>query len=356
LFRVVDRHAGLWLIAAMVVGWAVGHLVPGAREVIERFTFGHRNLFLVTGLILMLYPPLARVQYEKLHLHMRSPRLLGLSVLQNWVVGPLLMFGIAALFFANRPDYLIGLILIGLVRCIDSVLVWTDLAEGDCQSCAGLAGTNVLFQVLLLPAYAYLFLTVLPDLVGLGGVVMDAPMARLVRSELVYLAIPLIAGVATRYVGLRKMGEARYEMQFLPAIRPVSLFAKIITVGVLFALHGTYIADLALDALHIAVPLAIYYFAMFGLSLGVSLKAGASYEQSTTLAFTAASSNFELALAVGIALFGIGSGEALVAVIGPMAEVPVIVALVYISLWLKRRVFCHRIECAGSFGTRHYRS
>ena len=258
LFNVADRYAGLWLIAAMVVGWAVGHLVPGAQEAIERVTLGQRNLLVLAGLILMMYPPLARVQYEKLHVLMRNRRLLGLSVLQNWIVGPLLMFGIAVFFFADRPEFMIGLIVIGLVRCIDSVIVWNDLAEGDCHYCAGLAGTNILFQVVLLPVYAYLFLTVLPDVVGLGGVVMDAPMNSLVRSELVYLVIPLVAGIITRYVGLKKMGELRYEAQFVPVIRPISLLAKIFTVGIVFLLQGTYVVDLALEALLIAVPLAIY--------------------------------------------------------------------------------------------------
>lgn len=355
LFNVADRYAGLWLIAAMVVGRAVGHLVPGAQEAIERVTLGHRNLLVLAGLILMMYPPLARVQYERLHVLMRNRRLLGLSVLQNWIVGPLLMFGIAVFFFADRPEFMIGLIVIGLVRCIDSVIVWNDLAEGDCHYCAGLAGTNILFQVVLLPVYAYLFLTVLPDVVGLGGVVMDAPMNSLVRSELVYLVIPLVAGIITRYVGLKKMGELRYEAQFVPVIRPISLLAKIFTVGILFLLQGTYVVDLALEALLIAVPLAIYFFAMFGISFFLSAKFGASYEQSTTLSFTAASSNFALAIVVSTAVFGIGSGEALVAVIGPMVEVPVVVALVYVSLWLRRKLYRHRIECIGGSTSRHYR-
>jgi ACR3 family arsenite transporter len=355
LFKVADRYAGLWLIAAMVVGWAVGHLVPGAQEAIERVTLGQRNLLVLAGLILMMYPPLARVQYEKLHVLMRNRRLLGLSVLQNWIVGPLLMFGIAVFFFADRPEFMIGLIVIGLVRCIDSVIVWNDLAEGDCHYCAGLAGTNILFQVVLLPVYAYLFLTVLPDVVGLGGVVMDAPMNSLVRSELVYLVIPLVAGIIPRYVGLKKMGELRYEAQFVPVIRPISLLAKIFTVGILFLLQGTYVVDLALEALLIAVPLAIYFFAMFGISFFLSAKFGASYEQSTTLSFTAASSNFALASAVSTAVFGIGSGEALVAVIGPMVEVPVVVALVYVSLWLRRKLYRHRIECIGGSTSRNYR-
>lgn len=355
IFKVADKYAGVWLLGAMIVGLAIGHMIPSARETIERVTLGHRNLLIMIGLIAMLYPPLARVQYEKLHILMRNRRLLGLSVLQNWVVGPLLMFGIAALFFANRPEFMMGLILIGLVRCIDSVVVWNDLAEGDCHYCAGLAGTNILFQVILLPVYAYLFLTVLPNAIGLGGVMLNTSMVALVRSELVYLVIPLTAAIITRYIGLRKLGEIRYEAQFMPRIRPVSLLAKMFTVGLLFSLQGGYIFDLALDALHIALPLAIYFLAMFGISYFLSQRVGASYEQSTTLSFTAASSNFELAIVVSIAVFGIGSGQAFVAVIGPMVEVPIVVSLVYIALWLRRRLFRHRIECIGGSTSRHYR-
>lgn len=355
LFKVADKYAGLWLLGAMVFGLAMGHLLPSAREAIERVTFGHRNLLIMIGLITMMYPPLARVQYEKLHILMHNKRLLGLSVLQNWIIGPFLMFGIAILFFADRPEFMIGLILIGLVRCIDSVIVWNDLAEGDSHYCAGLAGTNVLFQIILLPVYAYLFLTVLPGLVGMGGVIMDAPMTRLVRSELVYLIIPLTAAIVTRYVGLKKIGEIRYEGQFMPRIRPISLIAKMFTVAMLFSLQGGYILDLTFDALRIALPMAIYFFLMFGISYFLSQRVRASYEESTTLSFTAASSNFELAIVVSIAVFGIGSGQAFVAVIGPMAEVPVVVSLVYIALWLRRRLFHHRIECIGGSTTRHYR-
>ncbi len=355
IFKVADKYVGLWLLGAMIAGLTVGHLIPGARGAIESATVGHRNVLVIAGLVLMMYPPLARVQYEKLHRLMHNTRLLGLSVLQNWIAGPMLMFGIAILFFRGYPEYMTGLILLGLARCISSVVVWTDLAEGDCHYAAGLAGTNVLFQIALLPMYAYLFLTLLPDHIGLGGVILDAPMDRLVRSELAYLVVPLTAGIVTRIVGLRRMGEIRYEAQFVPVIRPLSLLAKMFTVFVLFSLQGGYIVDLTLDALHVAAPLALYYFAMFGISYVLSMKLGASYEQSTTLSFTAASSNFELAIVVSIALFGIGSGQAFVAVIGPMVEVPVVITLVYIALWLKRRIFRHRIECIGGGITRHYR-
>jgi len=356
VFRVADRYVGLWLLGAMAFGLAVGHLVPGARETIALVTFGHKNLLIVAGLILMMYPPLARVQYEKLHMLFRDLRLLGLGVLLNWIVGPLLMFALAVLFFQGRPEFMVGLILIGLVRCIDSVIVWNDLAEGDCHYCVGLAGLNVVFQILLLPLYVYLFITVLPDYLGLGGVILDAPMELLVRSELVYLVIPLVAGIASRFIGLETVGEERYEREFVPKIAPVTLIAKVFTVAILFSLKGGYVIDLTMDALHVALPLSIYFVAMFFISYVVSARAGTPYEQSTTLSFTAASGNFELAMVVSIAVFGIGSGQAFVAVVGPMVEVPVIVMLVHVALGLRGRLFPRRIECVGSTTTRHYRA
>jgi arsenite transporter len=357
LFKVADKYVGLWLLGAMVLGLAVGHLVPGASESIARATFGDKNLLLIIGLMLMLYPPLARVRYEKVdQLSKQNRRLLLLSVSQNWLLGPVVMFVIAALFFSDRPEFMTGLILLGLMRCISSVIVWNELAEGDSHYCAGLAGTNLLFQFLLLPVYAYLFITVLPDLVGLGGIVLDAPMDRLMMSELVYLVIPLAAGMATRFVGIQRMGELRYEAQFVPLIRPISLLAKMFAVFVLFSLQGGLIVDLTIDALYVALPLALYYLIMFGISYALSVKAGASYEQSATLAFTASSSNFELAIVLSIAVFGISSGQAFVAVIGPMVEVPVVITLVYVALWLKRRLFRHRIECVGTATSRHYRA
>ena len=357
LFKVADKYVGLWLLGAMILGLAVGRLLPGASEAIAGATLGHKNLLLIVGLMLMLYPPLARVRYEKLdQLAKQNRRLLLLSLSQNWLLGPVVMFVIAALFFADRPDYMTGLILLGLMRCISSVIVWNELAEGDSHYCAGLAGTNLLFQFLLLPAYAYLFITVLPDLIGLGGVMMDAPMDRVMMGELVYLVIPLAAGMVTRFVGLHKMGELRYEAQFVPLIRPVSLLAKMFAVFVLFSLQGGLVLDLTIDALHVALPLALYYITMFGISYALSVKAGASYEQAATLSFTAASSNFELAIVLSIAVFGIGSGQAFVAVIGPMVEVPVVITLVHVALWLKRRLFRHRIECVGDGTSRHYRA
>jgi arsenite transporter len=355
MFRVADRYVGLWLLGAMAFGLAVGHLVPGASDAVARVAFGHRNLLIVAGLVLMMYPPLARVQYEKLHLVLRDMRLLSLGVLQNWVIGPLLMFGLACLFFRDRPDFMVGLILIGLVRCIDSVIVWNDLAEGDCQYCVGLAGLNVVFQILFLPLYVYVFITVLPDYFGLGGVIMDAPMESLVRSELVYLIIPLVAGIASRFIGLKTVGEERYEREFVPKIAPLTLIAKVFTVAVLFSLKGGHVINLTMDVLHIALPLAIYFVTMFVISYLLSAKSGTPYEQATTLSFTAASSNFELALVVSIAVFGIGSGQAFVAAVGPMVEVPVILTLVYVALWLRGRLFPRRIECVGRTTIRHYR-
>ncbi len=357
VFRVVDRYAGLWLVGAMILGVAVGQLLPSVQGAIERTAIGHKNVLLLVGFVLMLYPPLARVKYEKLdQLTRHNARLLRLSISQNWIIGPVVMFGIAALFFAGDSEILSGLILLGLMRCISSVIVWNELDEGDCHYCAGLAGTNVAFQVLLLPAYAYLFLTVLPDLVGLGGVVMDAPMDQVFLGELVYLMIPLAAGMITRFVGLHKMGELRYEAQFLPLIRPLSLIAKVFTVFLVFSLHVGYVSALTFDILHVAAALVLYYFVMFGISYALSMKVVSSYEQSATLAFTAASSNSELAIALGIAVFGLGSGQALVAAIGPMVEVPVVTALVYVALRLRRKLYCHRIECVGGGIARHYRA
>ena len=355
LFRVADKYVGAWLLGAMACGLAVGHLVPGASEAIARVAFGHKNLLIAVGLVVMMYPPMARVQYEKLHLVLRDLRLLGLGLVQNWVIGPLLMFGLACLFFRDRPELMIGLILIGLVRCIDSVIVWNDLAEGDCHYCVGLAGLNVVFQILFLPLYVYLFITVLPDYLGLGGVILDAPMELLIRSELVYLIIPLAAGIASRFVGLETVGEERYENEFLPKIAPMTLIAKVFTVAILFSLKGGFIIDLTMDVLHVALPLAIYFVAMFFISYFLASRVGAPYEQATTLSFTAASGNFELAMVVSIAVFGIGSGQAFVAVVGPMVEVPVVVMLVHVALWLRSRLFTHRISCVGSSETRHYR-
>jgi len=355
VFRVADRYVGLWLVGAMVVGLAVGHLVPGASDAIARVAFGHKNLLIVAGLILMMYPPLARVQYEKLHLLFRDIRLLGLGVLQNWVIGPLLMFALAYLFFRDRPEFMVGIILIGLVRCIDSVIVWNDLAEGDCQYCVGLAGLNVVFQILFLPLYVYLFITVLPDYLGLEGAILDAPMELLVRSELVYLIIPLVAGIVSRFIGLDTVGEERYEREFVPKVAPLTLIAKVFTVAILFSLKGGYVITLTMDVLHIALPLAIYFVTMFFISYLVSAKAGTPYEQSTTLSFTAASSNFELALVISIAVFGIGSGQAFAAAVGPMVEVPVILGLVYVALWLRGKLFPRRIKCVGRTAIRHYR-